>query len=70
MERGVLEVKKRIREDLEKAGLDRETVILLEEAAEIVEDLEKRGFNYLESQSFRLGVLLTRISERTNEKGG
>ena len=64
------EIKRRIREALEKAGLDHETISLLEEGAEIVEDLEKRGFNYLDRQSFRLGVLLTKISERTKTKGG
>jgi len=70
MAEGLIEVEKRVRADLEKAGLDQETIVLLEEAAKIVEDLERRGFTHLNQQSFRLGILLTKISERIKEKGG
>ena len=65
----LIEIEKRVRRDLERAGLDRETVVLLGEAAKILEDSEKCGFDF-SRQSFRLGVLLTKISERMKEKGG
>lgn len=69
---GLIEIEKRVRTALERAGLGRETIVLLEEAAKICEDLERRGFSYLDSQSFRLEVLLVKISEKTkeNNKGG
>jgi len=70
MEGKLTEIKERVRTALERAGLGRETIVLLEEAAKICDDLERRGFNYLDRQSFRLGVLLTKISERTKTKGG
>jgi len=70
MERKLTEIKERVREDFKKAGLDQKTIALLEEAAGILEDLEKRGFDHLSCQSFRLGVLLTKISEKMKEKGG
>jgi len=70
MAEGLIEIEKRVRRDLERAGLDRETVVLLEEAAKILEDLKKCGFDYLSRQSFRLGILLTKISEKMKEKGG
>jgi len=70
MEEKLAEIKERVRKDLEKAGLDHETILLLEEGAEIVEDLEKRGFIHLDRQSFRLGVLLTKIGGKMKEKGG
>lgn len=59
-----------VREILEKAGLDHETIALLEKAEEILEDLKRGGFTHLDRQSFRLGVLLTKISEKMKEKGG
>ncbi len=72
MEEGLVAVEKRVRANLEKAGLDRGTILLLEEAAKILEDLKASGYNYIHSQSFRLGVLLAKISEKTKEdnKGG
>jgi hypothetical protein len=65
-----LMVEERVNESLKRAGLDAETRLLLKEAVEILEDLKASGFDYLSRQSFRLGVLLTKISEKMKEKGG
>jgi len=68
MEEELREIKERVRKDLERAGLDQETIVLLEEAADILEVLEKS--DSYQRQSFQLGVLVTKIGQRMKEKGG
>lgn len=68
--RELLDIEERVSESLKKAGLDTETRLLLKEAAEILENLKESGYDYLNRQSFRLGVLIAKISERMEEKGG